>query len=69
MSTRTLKILAAAYALVGLLTFGVAWNVDHEGPRGYISAEERNMMRSLMCSFAWPLYLSVKAFSTLRATS
>lgn len=63
------RALVTAYALMGLLTFGYSFNVDHKPGNQFVSAEEVSTVGAMMAGLAWPLYWSVAAFRPLRRSA
>lgn len=61
-----MKYLIAAYAVVGLLTFGYSYNADYRQGTAFARAEEINASAALMAGMCWPFYWTVKAFKPLR---
>ena len=56
----------AAYALIGVLTFGYASNA--EWPSGIVKEAQPfgAALNGIICGMVWPLYLSHKVFDGVR---
>lgn len=58
-----------SYLLIGIMTFGHAFNADYRVSESkFVSSDEINSSRSLMCAICWPLYWSVQLTKDLRPT-
>lgn len=58
-----MKYFAAIYAIGFIITFGAAYNRNPvKSESKSVTSAELNTADSLMCSMAWPLYWSYRAF-------
>jgi len=62
----TIDKLFLSYAVIAILTFGIAYNRGYEEFENHLDSQFFNMFRAAFCGIAWPVYLSTEVFSGLR---
>lgn len=67
MKSYLLPLYFGLYLAMGVIVFGLSFNLDHEtNDQMPSTAEMNNVMRSMACAIAWPLWASVQASKSLR---